>query len=87
MSLVFLILISLILGESVSLLIKKIANAADGLTNIYDIFTGSLEEQALIIEKETDDGYPDTPPCDNWVISSLEERNNIILTNINNKYN
>jgi hypothetical protein len=64
---------------------KKVEAASAGLDSVYELFTGSLEEQAAVIEPQTDAGYPDTPTCDNWVISCLEERNNVILTNINKR--
>tara|TARA_Y100000592_G_C5482091_1_gene326323 strand:+ start:9717 stop:12020 length:2304 start_codon:yes stop_codon:yes gene_type:complete len=72
-------------GNRYTSTLTRISNAASGLTNLYDIFTGSLEDQELIIEAADDEGYPDSPFCDNWVITCLEERNNIILTNLNKK--
>tara|TARA_R110000822_G_scaffold115158_4_gene246890 strand:+ start:4590 stop:6833 length:2244 start_codon:yes stop_codon:yes gene_type:complete len=65
--------------------IEKIGNAGAGLDSIHELFTGSLKAQTLLIESQDDDGYPDKPTCDNWVISSLEERSNVILTNVNKK--
>ena len=72
-------------GNRYTSTLTRISNAATGLTNLYDIFTGSLEDQELIIEAADDEGYPDSPPCDNWMISCLEERNNVVLANINKK--
>ena len=72
-------------GNRYTSTLTRIENAANGLTNLYDIFTGSLEEQELIIEAADDEGYPDSPACDGWMISCLEERNNVILANINKK--
>ena len=63
----------------------QIKNAADGLLDERDFFTGSLASQSLLVDAADDGGYPDKPPTDNWVISCLEERNNIILSNINKK--
>ena len=66
---------------------QKIGNAAANNIIGDGTFTGffnlSTKLQNVLFRTASDKGYPDVPFCDNWTISCLEERNNIILTNVN----